>query len=348
MMKYHEQFTEAIEDLHRKSPDKADLALSEEKLKSWISDVSKVILTSLSSQSKEMLEERHKHFCSFNKTNENKWKKAFNKLETHIVICTEAGESVNNDYRADAVEKGDIKFDLLVRHHARACHIANEILCLLKNGFADAAHARWRALHEVNITSMFIAKHGRECAERFLSHEIIDSYLAMKEHKKYEDRLNEKAPDETVIAAHRKEYDVAIKKFGKGFETHYGWAAYLFDRPPKTVGFATIEKDVGLDHMRPYYKWASQNIHAGSKGTRSRLALSECHSDTLIVGPSDSGMADPAHATAISLMQSTITLLNTRPTIDHAILIDIVITSADEVGDIFFHLMNKHSKTNKK
>lgn len=58
-------------------------------------------------------------------------------------------------------------FDLVVRHHARACHIANEILCLLKNGFADAAQARWRALHEVAATAMFIAKHGKSVLSAF-------------------------------------------------------------------------------------------------------------------------------------------------------------------------------------
>ena len=62
---------------------------------------------------------------------------SFDPLETFIVICTEAGENFNNSYRLKAVTENDVVFDAVVRHHARACHIAQEIICLLKSGFAD-------------------------------------------------------------------------------------------------------------------------------------------------------------------------------------------------------------------
>ncbi|MDA3896208.1 MAG: DUF5677 domain-containing protein, partial [Desulfobacteraceae bacterium] len=286
---------------------------------------------------KKMLKERRKIVRGFEKRNVKRWAKAFDILEIHIVICTEAGEEFNSSYRQAAAEGNDLVFDIVVRLHARACHIAQEILCLLKSGFADAAHARWRALHEVNVTAMFIAKHGQDCAERFYFHDIVDSYDGMVEHKKYEDRLQEKAPSQDEIDSCKVEYDELIARYGKKFGDHYGWASSLFPSH-RRVGFTAIEKNIGLDHMRPYYKWASQNIHSGSKGMSNRLGLCEAKEDILLVGPSNSGMTDPAHATAISLSQITCALLMLEPTLDHIVIMKITDEFQKDVGDVFLKI----------
>ncbi|HCQ4453160.1 TPA: hypothetical protein OKV42_004153, partial [Escherichia coli] len=60
--------------------------------------------------------------------------------------------------------------------------------------------------------------------------------------------------------------------------------------------------------------------------------------DILLVGQSDSGMADPAHATAISLMQITVTLLFLKPTIDHAVISKIIQDYSDEIGNVFLKI----------
>jgi hypothetical protein len=284
----------------------------------------------------EMLKIQRNEFAEFTQRNESRWQTAFDLLETHIRICIESGSDLNTEMKNNIEDGNKFSFNVLIRHHARACHISNEILCLLKNGFADAAHARWRALHEVNVTAMFIEKHGEECARRFDSHEIIDCFDGMKEHKKFDHRLNSKAPEQTIIDAYKTKYDAAIKEFGSGFETHYGWAAIYFpNRTPKSVGFRALEKDVELEHMRPYYKMASQNVHAGSKGTKSRLALNECEDDVLIVGQSSSGMCDPAHSTALSLMQITLNLLQISPNIDNVVLMNLLQKYAKDIGDSF-------------
>lgn len=339
---FQREFIEILEEELIANPEKAEVLDLAEMIENLTPELTSKLRISLESTSNQMLKERREQFTSFTERNEARWKDAFDLLETHIVICTEAGEGVNTEHRPIAVKENDIKFDILVRHHARACHIANEILCLLKNGFADAAHARWRALHEVNVTAMFIEKHGQECARRFYFHDIIDSYDGMKEHKKYEHRLQEKAPDQSIIDACKVECINSIKEFGKGFECYYGWAAHVFKgRPARSVGFASLEKDVGLDHMRPYYKWASQNIHAGAKGTRNRLALTECTDDILVVGQSNSGMTDPAHATALSLMQVTLNLLKIEPNIDHIVLMNLLKEFSDEIGETFLRISRK-------
>jgi len=339
----HKEFFKTLQEAIEKNPEAAEELDLSDVIEKATPEAVKIIKESLMNSAQEMLKERRKLSEEFEQRNIKRWKYAFDILETHIVICTEAGEEFNNSYRSEAVENDDLVFDIVVRHHARACHISQEILCLLKSGFADAAHARWRALHEVTATALFIAKHGKKCAERFYYHDVVDSYDGMLEHQKYEHRLQEKAPSQQEIDECKVEYDSLIQKYGNKFADHYGWASYLFPNH-RRVGFTAIEKDVELDHIRPYYKWASQNIHSGSKGMRNRLGLCEAKEDILLVGQSNSGMTDPAHATAISLCQITIALLTLKPNLDHIILMNIIYDYENEVGQEFLKVdMNEKS-----
>ena len=337
MEELQQAFLETLNDFIEKNPEKAEEIDIEQIVSDATPEVVHLIKDSLLKSANKMLKERRKLAKGFEKRNVKRWARAFDLLETHIVICTEIGEEFNSSYRQAAIEGNELVFDIVVRHHARACHIAQEILCLLKSGFADAAHARWRALHEVNVTAMFIAKHGQDCAERFYFHEVVDSYDGMTEHKKYEDRLQEKGPSQEEIDICKLEYDRLITLYGKKFGGHYGWASHLFPQHNR-VGFAAIEKDVGLDHMRPYYKWASQNIHAGSKGMRNRLGLCEAIEDILLVGQSNSGMTDPAHATAISLNQISYALLMLEPTLDHFVMMNITTEFQEDIGNAFLEI----------
>ncbi len=330
----HKEILKILHEAIEKNPEIAEELDLADVVEKATPEVVKIIKESLMNSAQEMLKERRKLAEEFKQRNIERWKDAFDILETQIVICTEAGEGFNNSYRSEAAVNDDLVFDIVVRHHARACHISQEILCLLKSGFADAAHARWRALHEVTATALFIAKHGKECAERFYFHDVVDSHDGMLEHQKYEHRLQEKAPSQQKIDECKVEYDALIQKYGKKFADHYGWASYLFPSH-RRVGFTAIEKDVELDHMRPYYKWASQNIHSGSKGMRNRLGLCEAKEDILLVGQSNSGMTDPAHATAISLCQITIALLMLKPNLDHIILMNVICDYEKEVGQSF-------------
>lgn len=280
-----------------------------------------------------MLEERRELFTEFCKRNYKRWQVAFDLFETLVVICTEAGQNFNNSYRPTAAKENDVVFEIVVRHHARACHIAQEIMCLLKSGFPDGAHARWRALHEVTATAMFIKKHGRECAERFYWHDVVESYKGMLQHRKYENRLQEKGPTDEELEECKEVYRQMIAKYGKAFGKSYGWASHVIKN--NHVTFADIEKNVSLDHMRPYFKWASQNIHAGAKGITNKIGLCEATEDILLAGPSNSGMTDPAHATAISLVQITTVLLTIKPNIDRLVVLNIIFEMEKEVGEAF-------------
>jgi len=332
----HKEFLRVLDETTDINLDKLNEIEIENIMSKLTSNIANMLKDSLMKSEKEMLKERRKLSNQFMKDNIKRWDKAFDKLETLIVICTEAGEEFNKIHRS-AVTETNLLYDIIIRHHARACHISQEILCLLKSGYADAAHARWRVLHEVNTTAMFIKKHGDNCAERFYFHDIIESYDGMLEYKVYEDRLHEQTFTQKEINNCKKEYDSLIEKYGKKYADHYGWASYLFPNH-RRVGFVSIEKDVGLDHMRPYYKWASRNIHSTAKGMRNRLGLCETKEDILLVGQSNSGMTDPAHATAISLCQITTTLLTLEPTLDNIVILKIIYEYEKEVAKYFVNV----------
>jgi hypothetical protein len=103
----------------------------------------------------------------------------------------------------------------------------------------------------------------------------------------------------------------------------------------KRPNFSNLEKAVMLDHLRPYYKWASQNIHANVHGIKNKLGLVEAMEEILLVGPSNSGMTEPADLTALSLMQISVGLLEVYPDIDSIVVQHIIEKLSKDVGALF-------------
>lgn len=343
MKTLHEEILKSLRDQLGESPEKADEILAKiEDRNFWLDlaqDLSGEIKASLNIYADQELEEHREQTKQFTERNLNRWKCGFDLLEKLILICIDSGNTFKEDFFSDAEENPNLCASVAVRLHARSCHIANEILCLLKSGYADAAQARWRALHEVAVTQLFVAKHGDECAQRYVDHGVIESYKGMCQHKEYEHRLQEKGPDDSEIVECKRYVDELVGTYGKDFKGQYGWAL-PFVHKEKGATFFDLEKDVNLDHFRPYYKWASQNVHAGPKGLLGQLGLCEAETDMLLVGPSNSGMTDPAHSTALSLVQTTTNLLVLEPTIDHIVVMKIIGDMSHEIGDAFLEVEN--------
>jgi hypothetical protein len=99
-----------------------------------------------------------------------------------------------------------------------------------------------------------------------------------------------------------REYRRVVARFGADFGKDYGWAALRLKSKHPT--FALIEKRVGIDHFRPYYKWACEKIHANTNGLYTALGLFN-REDIMLAGASNFGLADPAQLSAISLIQAT-------------------------------------------
>ncbi len=262
---------------------------------------------------------------------------ALDLLEMFCVLALEAGDEFNREFRDDAARSNNFVFEVLTRLHARACQAASEILALLRTGHADGAHARWRLLHEIAVTGSVISARGDDVAERYILHQVIESARAARLYQAHYAALGAEPLSAGELARIERAAASLRTRFGPEYGNRYGWAATEMTKDPT---FLDLEKAAGLDHLRPYYKLASHNVHAEPTSAFVRLGLLR---DTmlLLAGPSDVGLADPGHSTAISLGQITTTLLMTRVSFERLVMCQILLLLVDEIGDVFLSCHEK-------
>lgn len=296
-----------------------------------VEEASNPILKQLKRNAPSMLRGRKKDRKSFEIRLAKVWRKPLNLLEILLAIAFEAGDDFNREFRPEASEQNDCVFEVLTRLHARACQIASEILALLRSGYGDGAHARWRSLHEIAAVGFFIQSAGNEVAERYLLHNAIESYRAAQQYQEHCKALGYEPLTEKELDEIESEYQHLLSRFGSAYKENYGWAASAIRKNPT---FRDIEQEVGLNHLRPFYRMASHNVHANPKGIFFKLGLYSSQ-EILLAGPSNTGLADPGHGAAISLGQITIALLGTRPNIDRLVICSILTKLMEEIGDAF-------------
>lgn len=297
------------------------------------------ILAGVKKNVPSMLKAYRKEMKGFEKRLHNDWKKPLDLLEAFLILAFEAGADFNNKFRKDEAEAQNYVFDVLTRLHARACQIASEVLVLLKSGFADGAHARWRSLHEVTVVASFIKTYGNEVAERYLLHDNIESYKAANLHQKYYAVLGEEPIPEDEYNSIKAFRDELIARFGPAYKNNYGWASSVLKKDDPN--FSDIEENSGFDHLRPYYKLASHNVHANPKGLMFKLGLLGNTHDLLLAGPSNFGFTDPAQGTLFSLGLITATLVTTKPTIDNLVLCNVLLRLEAEITEEFFKVQRE-------
>jgi hypothetical protein len=154
----------------------------------------------------------------------------------------------------------------------------------------------------------------------------------MLQYQDYAEQLNLKPVPQEDVQRIRQSRDALVNKYGKSFGTQYGWAADALEK--KQPNFFDIEKAAGMDHMRPYYKMASHNVHAGPKGTQFRLGLAE-GGKVLLAGPSNYGLADPAQNIAVSILETTTPLLRLVDNIDSIVMTKLMTRYVDEIIESF-------------
>ena len=221
--------------------------------------------------------------------------------------------------------------------------MSRAILALLRAGFADDAHARWRSLHELAVVASFISEHGEDVAERYLSHEVVQQRKLARAYNKYEIRAELDPLTQAEVDTLDERYDSLIAKYGKTFGYDYGWAASAVGRDRPTL--VDIEEVVGLDHLRPYYQMANHNVHPNSHAAFFKLGLHETHrGNVLLAGPSNLGLADPGHGVALSLSQITASLVSLNPTIDQVVALMVVGLLENETGEAFLRAHEESEK----
>jgi hypothetical protein len=298
-----------------------------------ISIASEAFLEAWKSEAPKLLAEQRTERSDFEKMIYERWGSALDLLETLISVCREAGSEFNWRFRPKATRKGDTVFDVLTRSHARACQVAFEILALLEAGFADGALARWRTLHEITVTAMFVAEHGNKLAERFLAHTGITDYHEAIQYQKHCLTLGYDPLTDEELDTLRTKKAKLLELYGDRFDFDYGWASEMLGITKPN--FTHIEESVRLEHLRPFCKLANINVHAGSKSLIFRLGLPGESGDLLVAGPSLYGLADPGQNTAISVNQITATLLLTKPNLDRLAFLSATQALVDETMNEF-------------
>lgn len=181
-------------------------------------------------------------------------------------------------------------------------------------------------------------------ARRYLLYDSIESYRSISGYlrypelyKKHKQFLGDELPSLEEMKKLEEAKSELCNRFGKDYSKGYGWAA---DGSKKKMTFKELEKEVGIDHLRPYYKLANISIHAGPKGIMFSLGSPD---NTIIpAGPSNMGHAVPGINTVISLLNMNVALLNTRFDLEHIVLLNAMSLFADEVKDAFARC---HKKT---
>jgi hypothetical protein len=289
----------------------------------------------------EILKEWRRESRRFDTQLRRTWNKPFLLMESFVRISMEMGAKYNLE------EQCDYTFQALTKLHGRACRIGQEVLILLKSGYPVGAFARWRAIHEIAVVSQLIQKNGNELAERYLNHEIMERLASMRINQQYCERLDMRPYSEEETAAASGAKESLVRRYGRKFTGDYGWATMILkDRPPT---FVELEKLAGLDHYRPYYRMASDGVHAGSRVLGAHLGLmGESSSRVILAGPSNSGIALPGQSTIISLMQVNISILPRHPNTEDVILMgslyELMLEARTAFDEVETKLESRHKK----
>jgi hypothetical protein len=147
-----------------------------ESLLEALPETSKLRVNHLKEGAKEMLEREREVRKGFEERLYARWEEPLDLLECLMGLSMVDGQN-QRDKLADAVNETNLtKFAASVRIHQRALQVSNEILVLLKAGYADGANARWRTLCELGVIAFFLKNNVNEVSQRYLDHQAVRRY----------------------------------------------------------------------------------------------------------------------------------------------------------------------------
>lgn len=284
----------------------------------------------------DILGSRNRQLSDFRAFLHDVWGNALDALEIFIVFCVDLAEE---QFACRLTNIPNNKRMVLARIHARCCQVSSEICTLLRSGFADGAHARWRTLHELVTVGEFLLDAPDEVAEMYIAHADVARAKEAEEFQKRQRSFGYEPISDVEMAELTAAKEEARSKFGTEFLKDYGWATqYLkkrYNKKGRQTSFIDIESAVNESGLRNYYKLANRNIHAGFWGEQSRLGDDpNWKENILLAGPSHFGLSIPAHNTAYSLGLLTIGLLVEDSTFETLIPARTLIFLINEFNDL--------------
>lgn len=151
----------------------------------------KLLIRKIFQTTDSVLKMEHKSTNMFLYNQYNKWGKCFDLYELFSILSLKFASRYNqrvNSLKAGIDNKVKFRFVAIKELHGRACQIFAEILCLIKNGYADGAYARWRTLYEIMIVASFIKEEGEIAAKAFIDASFNEAkdYMWAKKVKQFE------------------------------------------------------------------------------------------------------------------------------------------------------------------
>ncbi len=307
--------------------------------------VSKAVLKDLQSRwaSEHALQETD--VSEFRARLESRWGEGLGQLRMLLTMAREWGEWAYTRHRSQKTSTKVLLKDILIRLHVRACQVTDEIICLLENGFADGAMARWRTLHEIGVVAAVLSQHGEGIAGRYLDHQAIESKRAMNKYANCCAPLGYKPLPAREVNKITKAYKATVAKYGKDFDADYGWATLHLKK--NRVTFADLEAEAGRAEMRAHYQMGNDNVHAGVKSMFIRLGLLDNYDEGLLAGRSNGGLMEPGQNAAHTLTQISAIVCFSETNMDDLVVAEMMSMLRDEIPRSF-HAADKRLRRDDK
>lgn len=139
-------------------------------LEEFLGTITGTIANYMSTYHIEKKQENDKNYSHM----EQIWGEGFDLYSFYLDSISEFRNSLLNYldqyYTIDNSTKGIVVFKVLTCLQGRAIQTGNEILVLLRNGYADGAYARFRTMYEICVLAHFISDQGDECAKAYIEY----------------------------------------------------------------------------------------------------------------------------------------------------------------------------------
>ena len=228
------------------------------------------IIKELDHTASEMLSEQGLYRTSFEARLYKKWHEPLDLLESLIKIATETGEEKDKLLAKSTDHTNKYQRSALIQLHARSVQIANEILTLLKTGYADGANARWRSLYELVVIASYLRDQNNDVSERYLAHYTMKLFKDTRDYQKACRKLGCLPLKRSEVNSIERRHDSLIARFGREFEyrSGYDWVprATLKNKRKGYITFRDLENQANFSKWRPFYNLSSNAIHSGPRG----------------------------------------------------------------------------------
>ncbi len=231
------------------------------------------------------------------------WGKSIEAYARLVIYAQRFGNDIRPELDAKLGQDSHHLVQVLNLLHGNSLRVAWEVLELAISGYPQGALARWRTMHEIAVTALFIEEHGEDVACRYWIHGAIERHRISNLHEAIWGPLDKVASEEI-----RADWEAAIDRFGVDFKSQYGWAGNALTK--KCPSFRDIEASVRALPVdaRWTYKWASIATHPQVWGIVGNLGSPEFIGDGALVGPSAHGLDLPMSSALISLFQCGVAL----------------------------------------